>query len=155
MIPSFFIDRPRFAIVIAIVITIAGAIAMTRIPVAQFPSIVPPSVQVSATYPGASAKVVNDTVAEPLEQQINGLNDEIYYSSTSANDGTYGLTVTFKLGSDPDIDEVNVTNAVQQALTQLPHPVHFFPSTIGIPSGPISMAPNRHALTQVPNPRQP
>jgi hydrophobe/amphiphile efflux-1 (HAE1) family protein len=123
MIPSFFIDRPRFAIVIAIVITIAGAIAMTRIPVAQFPSIVPPSVQVSATYPGASAKVVNDTVAEPLEQQINGLNDEIYYSSTSANDGTYGLTVTFKLGSNPDIDEVNVTNAVQQALTQLPSEV--------------------------------
>jgi hydrophobe/amphiphile efflux-1 (HAE1) family protein len=120
MIPSFFIDRPRFAVVIAIVITIAGAIAMTRIPVAQFPSIVPPSVQVSATYPGASAKVVNDTVAEPLEQQINGLSDEIYYSSTSANDGTYGLTVTFKLGSNPDIDEVNVTNAVQQALTQLP-----------------------------------
>lgn len=120
MIPSFFIDRPRFAVVIAIVITIAGIIAMTRIPVAQFPSIVPPSVQVSATYPGASAKVVNATIAEPLEQQINGLSDEIYYSSTSANDGSYGLTVTFKLGSDPNIDEVNVTNAVQQALTQLP-----------------------------------
>ena len=120
MIPNFFIDRPRFAIVIAIVITIAGAIALFRIPVAQFPSIVPPSVQVSATYPGASAQVVNKTVAEPLEQQINGLSDEIYYSSTAANDGTYGLTVTFALGSDPNIDEVNVTNAVQQALTQLP-----------------------------------
>ncbi len=120
MIPSFFIDRPRFAMVIAIVITIAGIIAMTRIPVAQFPSIVPPAVQVTATYPGASAQVVNDTVAEPIEQQINGLSDEIYYSSTTANDGSYNLTVTFRLGSNPDIDTVNVTNAVQQALTQLP-----------------------------------
>ncbi|HQT75287.1 MAG TPA: efflux RND transporter permease subunit, partial [Acidiphilium sp.] len=120
MIPSFFIDRPRFAMVIAIVLTIAGIIAMTRIPVAQFPSIVPPAVQVTATYPGASAQVVNDTVAEPIEQKINGLSDEIYYSSTTANDGSYNLTVTFRLGSNPDIDTVNVTNAVQQALTQLP-----------------------------------
>ena len=120
MISAFFIDRPRFALVIAFIFTIAGVIALTRIPVAQFPSIVPPQVQVSATYPGASAKVVEQTVAEPIEEQINGLPDEIYMSSSSANDGSYNLTVNFKLGSNPDVDTVNVTNAVQQALSQLP-----------------------------------
>ncbi len=120
MLSAFFIDRPRFAIVIALIITLAGGIALTRIPVAQFPSIVPPQVQVTVTYPGASAKVVEDTVAEPIEEAINGLNDELYMSSTSANDGSYGLTVSFRVGSNPDIDTVNVTNAVQQATSQLP-----------------------------------
>jgi hydrophobe/amphiphile efflux-1 (HAE1) family protein len=120
MISAFFIDRPRFAIVIALITTLAGAIAMTRIPVAQFPAIVPPQVQVTVNYPGASAKVVEETVAEPLEEAVNGLNDELYMSSTSANDGSYGLTVSFRVGSDPDVDTVNVTNAVQQATSQLP-----------------------------------
>ncbi len=120
MISAFFIDRPRFAIVIAIIVTLAGAIAMTRIPVAQFPAIVPPQVQVTVTYPGASAQVVENTVAEPIEEAVNGLNDEIYMSSTSGNDGSYSLTVTFRVGSNPDIDTVNVTNAVQQATSQLP-----------------------------------
>jgi hydrophobe/amphiphile efflux-1 (HAE1) family protein len=120
MFSAFFIDRPRFAIVIALIITLAGGIALTRIPVAQFPSIVPPQVQVTVTYPGASAKVVENTVAEPIEEAVNGLNDELYMSSTSANDGSYSLTVSFKVGSDPDIDTVNVTNAVQQATSQLP-----------------------------------
>jgi multidrug efflux pump len=120
LISSFFIDRPRFAVVIAIIVTIAGLIALTRIPIAQFPLIVPPQVNVTALYPGASAKVLQDTVAEPIEEQINGLPDEIYYSSTSADDGTYSLSVSFKVGSDPDIDQVNVTNAVQQAMAQLP-----------------------------------
>jgi len=117
---AFFIDRPRFAIVIALIITLAGGIALTRIPVAQFPSIVPPQVQVTVTYPGASAKVVENTVAEPIEEAVNGINDEIYMSSTSANDGSYSLTVSFRVGSNPDIDTVNVTNAVQQATSQLP-----------------------------------
>jgi len=117
---AFFIDRPRFAIVIALIITLAGGIALTRIPVAQFPSIVPPQVQVTVTYPGASAKVVENTVAEPIEEAVNGVNDEIYMSSTSANDGSYSLTVSFRVGSNPDIDTVNVTNAVQQATSQLP-----------------------------------
>jgi hydrophobe/amphiphile efflux-1 (HAE1) family protein len=117
---AFFIDRPRFAIVIALIITLAGGIALTRIPVAQFPSIVPPQVQVTVTYPGASAKVVENTVAEPIEEAVNGINDELYMSSTSANDGSYSLTVSFRVGSNPDIDTVNVTNAVQQATSQLP-----------------------------------
>ena len=120
MLSAFFIDRPRFAVVIAIIITLAGALALTQIPVAQFPSIVPPQVQVMVTYPGASARVVEETVAEPIEEAVNGLNNEIYASSTSANDGSYNLTVSFKVGSDPDIDNVNVTNAVQQATSQLP-----------------------------------
>jgi hydrophobe/amphiphile efflux-1 (HAE1) family protein len=120
MLSAFFIDRPRFAIVIALIITLAGAIALTRIPVAQFPDIVPPQVLVTANYPGASAKVVNQTIAEPLEEAVNGLNDEIYMSSTSANDGSYTLNVSFRVGSNPDVDTVNVTNAVQQATSQLP-----------------------------------
>ncbi len=120
MLSAFFIDRPRFAIVIALITVLAGGIALSRIPVAQFPAIVPPQVQVSVTYPGASAKVVESTVAEPLEEAVNGLNDELYMSSTSANDGSYTLTVSFRVGSNADIDTVNVTNAVQQAESQLP-----------------------------------
>ena len=120
MISGFFIDRPRFAGVIAIVTLLAGAIALTRIPVAQFPDIVPPQVVVTVNYPGASAKVVEQTIAEPIEEAVNGLNDEIYMNSTSGNDGSYTLTASFRVGSNPDIDTVNVTNAVQQATSQLP-----------------------------------
>jgi hydrophobe/amphiphile efflux-1 (HAE1) family protein len=123
MFSAFFIDRPRFAIVVAMVVTLAGVIALGRIPVAQFPSIVPPQVQVVVNYPGASAKVVENTVAEPIEEAVNGINDEIYMSSTCANDGSYVLTVSFRVGSNPDIDTVNVTNAVQQATSQLPQQV--------------------------------
>ena len=123
MISSVFIDRPRMAVVIAIIITIAGAISMTRIPVAQFPDIVPPQVSVQATYPGASASVVESSVAQPLEAQVVGVDKSLYMKSTSANDGTYNLTVSFALGSDPDIDTVNVNNRVQTALSQLPSEV--------------------------------
>lgn len=123
MISGFFIDRPRFAIVIAIIITLAGGIAFTRIPIAQFPDIIPPQVQVSATYPGASASVVQDTVAQPLEEAVNGVQDELYMKSSSGNDGTYNLTVSFKIGSNADVDTVNVNNAVQSALSQLPEEV--------------------------------
>src|SRR5690606_14874711 len=112
MFSSIFIDRPRLAIVIAIVITIAGAISMTRIPVSQFPDIVPPQVQVTATYPGASASVVEASVAQPLEAQVVGVDKMLYMKSASGNDGGYSLTVTFALGSDPDIDTVNVNNRV-------------------------------------------
>ncbi len=120
MISAIFVRRPRLAIVIAIVITIAGAIALTRIPVAQFPDIVPPRVQVSATYPGASAAVVEATVAQPLEAQIVGVDKMIYMKSTSGNDGSYNLTVSFLPGTNPDTDTVNVNNRVQTALAQLP-----------------------------------
>ncbi len=120
MISSIFVDRPRLAIVIALVITIAGGLALFRIPVAQFPDIVPPQVSVSASYPGASAEVVEESVAQPLEAQIIGVDRMIYMKSTSANDGSYSLSVSFELGSDPDIDAVTVNNRVQTALSQLP-----------------------------------
>jgi hydrophobic/amphiphilic exporter-1 (mainly G- bacteria), HAE1 family len=120
MISAVFVDRPRLAVVIAIVITIAGLLALLRIPVAQLPDIVPPQVQVSAVYPGASAAVVEASVAQPIEAQVVGVDKMLYMKSTSANDGTYTLTVSFALGSDPDIDTVNVNNRVQTALAQLP-----------------------------------
>ena len=120
MISSVFVDRPRLAIVIAIIITIAGGLSLTRIPVAQFPDIVPPQVQVTATFPGAAAAVVESAVAQPLEAQIVGVDQALYMKSTSGNDGSYNLTVSFALGTNPDIDTVNVNNRVQIALSQLP-----------------------------------
>jgi hydrophobe/amphiphile efflux-1 (HAE1) family protein len=123
MISAVFIRRPRLAVVIAIVTTLAGLIALTRIPVAQFPDIVPPRVQVTATYPGASAAVVEAAVAQPLEAQIVGVDKMIYMKSTSGNDGSYNLTVSFAVGTNPDTDTVNVNNRVQTALPQLPQAV--------------------------------
>jgi hydrophobe/amphiphile efflux-1 (HAE1) family protein len=120
MISAIFVDRPRLAVVVAIVITLAGLLALARIPVAQFPDIVPPQVQVSAVYPGASAAVVEASVAQPIEAQVVGVDKMIYMKSTSGNDGSYNLTVSFALGSDPDVDTVNVNNRVQTALAQLP-----------------------------------
>ena len=123
MISAVFIRRPRLAVVIAIVTTIAGGLAMTRIPVAQFPDIVPPRVQVTANYPGASAAVVEAAVAQPLEAQIVGVDKMIYMKSTSGNDGSYSLTVSFAVGTNPDTNTVNVNNRVQTALPQLPQAV--------------------------------
>jgi hydrophobe/amphiphile efflux-1 (HAE1) family protein len=120
MISAIVIKRPRLAIVIAIVVTIAGVIALTRIPVAQFPDIVPPRVQVTANYPGASAAVVEASVAQPLEAQIVGVDKMIYMKSTSGNDGSYSLTVSFEPGTNPDTDTVNDNNRVQTALSQIP-----------------------------------
>jgi hydrophobe/amphiphile efflux-1 (HAE1) family protein len=123
MISALFIRRPRLAMVLAIVITLAGAIGLTRIPVAQFPDIVPPRIDVTATYPGASAAVVEASVAEPIEAQVVGVDKMIYMKSTSGNDGSYHLTVSFAVGSDADIDTVNVNNRVQSVLPQLPEAV--------------------------------
>src|ERR1700756_3186596 len=123
MISSVFVDRPRLWIVIAFVITIAGALALLQIPVAQFPDIVPPQVTVTAVFPGASAEVVESSVAQPLEAQVVGVDKALYMKSTSGNDGSYTLTTSFALGSNPDIDTVNVNNRVQTALAQLPQEV--------------------------------
>jgi hydrophobe/amphiphile efflux-1 (HAE1) family protein len=120
MISAVFVDRPRLAIVIAIIITIAGALSLTRIPLAQFPNIVPPQVQVTANYPGASAATVEASVAQPIEAQVIGVDKMLYMKSTNGNDGSYNLTVSFALGTDPDINTVNVNNRVQTALAQLP-----------------------------------
>ena len=120
MLSAIFVDRPRLAIVIAILMTLAGLIALTRIPVAQFPNIVPPQVTVTTRFPGASASVVEATIAQPLEAQVNGVDRMIYMKSNSANDGSYSLTVSFEIGTDPDIDVVNTNNRVQVALSKLP-----------------------------------
>ncbi|HEX2944203.1 MAG TPA: efflux RND transporter permease subunit, partial [Rhodopila sp.] len=120
MISSVFVDRPRLAIVIAVLMTLAGALALFRIPVSQFPDIVPPQVTVSATFPGASAAVMEQTVAQPIEAAVVGVDKMIYMKSNSANDGSYTLTVSFELGTNPDIDVVNVNNRVQQAIARLP-----------------------------------
>src|SRR5215813_13501948 len=123
MLSSVFVDRPRLAIVIAIVTTIAGALALYSIPIAQYPDIVPPQVSVTTFYPGASAAVVEATVAQPIESQIVGVDKMIYMKSVSGNDGSYSLKVSFELGSDPDINTVNVNNRVQVALSKLPQDV--------------------------------
>ena len=123
MLSSVFIDRPRLAMVISIVIVLAGLLALTRIPVAQFPDIVPPQVSVTTLYPGANAETVEATIAQPIESQVNGVQDMIYMSSTSGNDGSYTLTVTFAVGTDPDINTVNVQNRVRLAEASLPEEV--------------------------------
>ena len=120
MLASLFINRPNFAIVIAIVITLAGLLALSVIPVAQYPNLQPPQVSVSATYPGASADTIAKTVGEPIEEQINGVPGMLYMQSTSSSSGTYSLHVTFQIGTDPNIDQVNVQNRVQLAQSQLP-----------------------------------
>jgi len=115
-----FVARPRFAMVIAIVMMIAGTVALLLIPVAQFPQITPPEVQVTASYPGASASVMTDSVGAPIEDQVNGVEDMLYMSSSSTNNGTYSLTVTFAAGTDPAIAQVNVQNRVAMATPRLP-----------------------------------
>jgi multidrug efflux pump len=116
----FFIDRPIFATVLSILITLAGGVAVFNLPVAQYPEITPPTVEVSALYPGANAKVVADTIAAPIEQQVNGVEDMMYMSSTCGNDGSYTLTVTFKPGTDLNIAQVLVQNRVYLAQAVLP-----------------------------------
>jgi hydrophobe/amphiphile efflux-1 (HAE1) family protein len=123
MFSSIFIDRPRLATVIAIVTTIAGLLSLFVIPIAQYPDIVPPQVSVTTFYPGASAAVVEATVAQPIESQVVGVDKMIYMKSVSGNDGSYSLKVSFELGTDPDINTVNVNNRVQVALSKLPEDV--------------------------------
>lgn len=123
MISRFFIERPVLANVLALVFVLIGAVALFQLPVAQYPNVVPPTVQVTTRFPGASAKTLVDTVALPIEQQVNGVQDMLYMQSTSASDGTYSLTVTFAIGTDPDQAQVLVQNRVAIAMSSLPQAV--------------------------------
>ena len=123
MLSALFVDRPRLAMVIAIVTTIAGLLALYTIPVAQYPDIVPPQVSVTTIYPGANANVVDATVAQPIEAQVVGVDKMIYMKSVSGDDGSYTLICSFELGTNPDINTVNVNNRVQIALSSLPDDV--------------------------------
>ena len=120
MISRFFIDRPIFANVIAVITVLFGVVALNRLPVERYPSITPPTVVVSTNYPGANAQVVADTVAAPIEQQVNGVERMMYMSSQCTNDGKYTLTVTFQPGADLNIAQVLVQNRVALAQPILP-----------------------------------
>src|SRR5471030_1902670 len=119
----FFIDRPVFAWVIAIVIMLAGAISAFTLPVAQYPTIAPPAVNISAFYPGADAATLQNSVTQVIEQQLTGLDNLLYFSSASNADGSISITATFATGTNPDIAQVQVQNKVQQAIPQLPSKV--------------------------------
>ncbi|WP_444938385.1 efflux RND transporter permease subunit [Microbulbifer sp. JMSA002] len=119
----FFVDRPIFASVLSIIIFVVGLISIPSLPVSEYPEVVPPSVQVSARYPGANPKTISETVATPLEEAINGVENMIYMKSVAGSDGTLTLNVTFKLGTDPDQAQVQVQNRVSQALPRLPEDV--------------------------------
>src|SRR5207247_8505931 len=123
MISRFFIDRPIFAAVLSIFITLTGLIALFALPIAQYPPITPPAVAVTIQYPGASAQVVADTVAAPIEQQVNGVEGMLYMSAQMGNDGSYTLAVTFDIGTDLDTALVMVQNRVALAQSQLPNSV--------------------------------
>ena len=120
MISHFFIDRPIFAAVLSIVFVLAGLVARRALPVEQYPSVAPPTVTVTALYPGANSETVRDTVAAPIEEQVSGVEGMMYMSSQSTNDGAYTLTVTFKLGFDSDMAQVLVQNRVSLALPVIP-----------------------------------
>ncbi|MGH7993410.1 MAG: efflux RND transporter permease subunit, partial [Limisphaerales bacterium] len=119
----FFIKRPIFAGVLSIAIFIMGLLAMFKLPIAEYPEVVPPTIVVQATYPGATPKTIAETVASPLEQAINGVEGSLYMFSQATPDGVMNLTVTFKLGTDPDQAQVDVQNRVQPALPKLPEEV--------------------------------
>jgi hypothetical protein len=151
MLSAIFVDRPRLAIVIAIVTMIAGALALYTIPIAQYPDIVPLQVSVTTTYPGANSAVVDQTVAQPIEAQVIGVDKMIYMKSVSGDDGSYRLTCSFELGTNPDINTVNVNNRAC-----LPHLLTFRPeltikATVAFLRYPSSrgLAPAAAALIQI------
>ena len=130
MIAKFFINRPIFATVLALLITLGGLVAITKLPIEQYPDLTPPTIEVSATYLGASPEVIAQTVAAPLEEQINGVENMLYMDSTSSADGSMSLTVYFKIGSDPDKALIDVNNRVQQASASLPAEVTKYGLTV-------------------------
>src|SRR5437763_394451 len=119
-ISRFFVDKPIFAAVLSVLVFVAGLISIFALPISEYPEVVPPSVVVSAQFPGANPKVIAETVAGPLEEQINGVEDMLYMSSQATSDGNLSLTVTFKLGVDPNLAQQLVQNRVNQALPRLP-----------------------------------
>lgn len=147
MLSKFFIYRPKFALVISIAITIAGLVALSAIPVAQYPNITPPSVTVTVTYPGASADTIWKLVAQPIEEQVNGAPGMIYMQGTSSSAGTYSLQVTFGIGTNPDIDQVNVQNRVQLAEAQLPAEVQQEGISVRTSSSDFVLAVNLYSPT--------
>nr|WP_300314791.1 efflux RND transporter permease subunit [Halomonas sp.] len=136
---NFFIKRPIFATVLALILTIIGAMSMRVLPIEQYPSVVPPTVSVSATFPGADAETVAQTVAAPLAEAINGVENMIYMTSTSSDNGTMSLSVAFDIGTDGDINTINVNNKVQGALSQLPEAVQQQGVTVELSSSSILM----------------
>src|SRR5262245_3462537 len=120
MTPRFFIDRPIFATVLSVLITLAGGLAVFTLPLAQYPQVTPPTIQIDCNYPGASAQVVAEAIAAPIEQQVNGVENMLYMSSQCTADGSYTLTVTFKPGVNLNLAQVLVQNRVNLAMPQLP-----------------------------------
>ena len=123
MLARFFVDRPVFATVLSVVIIVVGIVALERLPIAQYPEIAPPTIQVTATYPGANAKTVGETVAFPIEQEVNGVENMLYMSSKSTNDGQLNLDVTFRVGTNLDFAQVLTQNRVAIAEAKLPEEV--------------------------------
>ncbi|MDE6792033.1 MAG: efflux RND transporter permease subunit, partial [Muribaculaceae bacterium] len=123
MFSKFFIDRPIFATVLAVLLVFAGLMTVMTLPVAQYPNITPPTVMVSASYPGADAQTVAQAIGVPIEEQVNGVDNMLYMSSSSGSDGSYSLTITFENGTDADEAAVKVQNRVQEANSQLPNAV--------------------------------
>ena len=119
----FFVDRPIFAAVLSIIIFIVGLISIPLLPISEYPEVVPPSVLVRATYPGANPREIAETVAAPLEEAITGVEDMLYMKSVAGSDGVMTLTVTFRQGTDPDDAQVKVQNRVAQAVARLPETV--------------------------------